>query len=175
MNSAPPPARSSSGEGRPGPSAPGCCRARRTRPASAGPAWARGDRLAQPHLGRYRSERPAGRRWWSRARAGSRVPLRDRGCSSGVGVWRKKLASSGGFNDGSMCPTADRERQVRVGLHQPGITVAPRSRPPRSPGPCLAELERRRPAVSARSRCGHHDHDVGGHRRRAGAVEDLPR
>ena len=46
-------------------------------------------------------------------------------CSSGVGMWRKKLTSSGGLNDGSMCPTADGNVRCEWDSTRPGMTVAP--------------------------------------------------
>ena len=45
-------------------------------------------------------------------------------CSSGVGMWRKKLTSSGGLNDGSMCPTADGNVWCECDSTRPGIAVA---------------------------------------------------
>src|SRR5689334_14928043 len=40
-------------------------------------------------------------------------------------MWRKKLTSSGGLNDGSMCPTADGNVRWQCDSTRPGMTVAP--------------------------------------------------
>ena len=56
-------------------------------------------------------------------------------CSSGVGMCRKKLTSTGGLNDGSMCPTADGNVRCACESTMPGMTVAPAQSTTWSPGP----------------------------------------
>src|ERR1700691_6239470 len=40
-------------------------------------------------------------------------------------MWRKKLTSSGGLNDGAMCPTADGNVRCECDSTRPGMTLAP--------------------------------------------------
>ena len=49
-------------------------------------------------------------------------------------MWRKKLTSSGGLNDGSMCPTADGNVRCEWDSTRPGMTVAPVQSTTWSPG-----------------------------------------
>ena len=46
-------------------------------------------------------------------------------CSSGDGMWWKKLTSSGGLNDGSMCPSAEGKVRWQCESTRPGMTVRP--------------------------------------------------
>ena len=55
-------------------------------------------------------------------------------CSSGVGMWWKKLTSSGGLNDGSMCPSADGNVRWLCESTRPGMTVSPAQSTTWSPG-----------------------------------------
>ena len=58
---------------------------------------------------------------WSRRIFALRLAIAR--CSSGVGMCRKKLTSSGGLNDGSMCPTAEGNVRCACDSIRPGMTV----------------------------------------------------
>src|SRR5580692_4374847 len=69
---------------------------------------------------------------WSSMIAAFRLAISR--CSSGVGMWWKKLTSSGGLNDGSMCPSAEGNVRWQCESTRPGMTVRPAQSTTWSPG-----------------------------------------